>query len=400
MNSRERFKKICSFERPNDIFTFGLFCWNETYDRWLEEGMPVRNMENVKEVNSLFLGQQGQNEAIAPNGAIQGLGKNLNPPWAPPLVPLYDVELVKDEGDYIQLIEADGALVRRRKGDFESMPQYLRYPVTDKKSWDEYKKRLDPSSQERFPEDWDIMSDEGMMWPIKPEHVGKKWSERDFPLGMFAYSLCGMPRNYMGLENFSYAMFEDMDLILEMLDWQSYLAYELLKKVFDAGVELEWTWVWEDLCFNTGPLVNPKFVKEFMIPRYRKVIDLMHSNGVDAIILDCDGNLDELLPLWLDAGINATYPLECASGMDARHVRKKFGKDLIMFGNIDKRSLAKGKAEIDIEVAKAKELLAMGGYFPGCDHHVPPDVPYENMKYFMNELYKLSDYPELRRIIV
>jgi len=400
MTTRERFKEICKFERPNDIFTFGLFCWNETYDRWMKEGMPVKNMENVKEINMLFLGHENQNEAIAPNGAIQGLGKNLNPPWAPPLIPLFDIEVLKDDGEHIELIEKDGSHVRRRKGDFESMPQYLGYPVTDRKSWEAYKKRLDPASPERFPEGWDIMTDDKMMWPLKPEHEGKSWEERDFVMGMFAYSLCGMPRNYMGLENFSFAVFEDIRLIEDMLDWQTHLAYELLKKVFAAGIKLEWVWVWEDICFNKGPLITPKFFKEFMSPRYKKVIELLHDNGVDAIIVDSDGNIDELMPLWVDVGINATYPLECAAGNDARVLRKKFGKNLIMFGNIDKIALAAGKTAIDDEITKTKELIAESGFFPGCDHHVPPEVSYDNIKYFFNESYKLSDYPELKKKII
>ncbi len=400
MNARERFKKICRFERPNDFFTFGLFCWNDTYDRWLKEGMPVINMENVKEANMYFLGYENQNETIRPNGAIQGLGKNMNPPWAPPLEPLFEIEMLKDDGTYIELIEKDGSTVRRRKGDFISMPQYIKYPVTDRKSWEMFKKRLDPSTPARFPEGWDIMSDKNMNWPVKPEHNGKKWEERDFPLGMFSYSLCGMPRNYMGLENFSYAIYEDIKLLEDMMDWQTYFAYELLKKVFDSGLKLEWVWVWEDICYNKGPLISPKFFREFMTPRYKKITELLHSNGVDAIILDSDGNLDELMPLWIDAGINATYPLECASGMDARIYRKKFGKNLIMFGNIDKRALAGSKSDIDREIAKTKELIANGGFFPGCDHHIPPEVSFENIKYFFNELYKLSDYPELRKEIV
>jgi hypothetical protein len=61
--------------------------------------------------------------------------------------------------------------------------------------------------------------------------------------------------------------------------------------------------------------------------------------------------------------------------------------------------LAKGKAEIDGEVAKIKALLKVGGYFPACDHHIPPDVPYQNIVYFLNEVRQLSAYPATRREI-
>jgi uroporphyrinogen decarboxylase len=78
--------------------------------------------------------------------------------------------------------------------------------------------------------------------------------------------------------------------------------------------------------------------------------------------------------------------LECAAGMDGRKVRKRFGKDLIIIGNIDKRALAKGKTEIDQELAKVRELLGYGGFFPNVDHHIPPDVPYENIRYLFEQI--------------
>jgi uroporphyrinogen decarboxylase len=90
-------------------------------------------------------------------------------------------------------------------------------------------------------------------------------------------------------------------------------------------------------------MTSPKFVKEFLTPRYRKNSDLLRSNGVELIVMDCDGNVEELLPIWIECGIDGIYPLECASGMDAIKVREKFGKDVVIIGNIDKRALAAGK---------------------------------------------------------
>ena len=44
-----------------------------------------------------------------------------------------------------------------------------------------------------------------------------------------------------------------------------------------------------------------------MAPRYRKIADLLRDNEVTAIIVDSDGNIEELIPIWLDCGINAIY---------------------------------------------------------------------------------------------
>jgi uroporphyrinogen decarboxylase len=400
MVARERFIEISNFERKNDPSFFGIFAWTEALKRWVKEGMPVKNLENMKEINMHLLGYQDQVfEAIIPNAAVMGMGPLMNPPWVPPLDPLFQVKIVKDEGETVVQVDYDGSVVRRKKNDTESMPQWLEYPVKDKKSWEEYKRRLDPFSSGRWPEGWDIMTDDKLNWPIKKGQEGKSFEERDFALGMLCLSLYGMPRNYMGLENFSIATKENLKLVEEMIEWQTYLSYEMIKKVFASGITIDWVWVWEDMAFNKGSLISPSFVKKYMAPRYKKITSLLQQHGVTAIILDSDGNTEELIPIWLDCGINAHYPFERASNMDAIKLRKKYGKNLIIVGNVDKRNLAKGKNEIDFEVERIKTLIKEGGFFPGCDHHIPPDVSYENIVYFLNEVHKLSDYEETRRII-
>lgn len=399
MTPRDRFKTICSFERTNDPYLYPFGTWNAALDRWVAEGMPVDDLSNMKQVNMHLLGRQDQVEAVPPKGALFGIGKCNNPPWVVAIDPIFDRKVLNDEAEHVTQVDYDGTIVKRRKERDASIPQILEYPVKDHDSWDTYKKRLDPFSPGRWIDGWDVMTDDKMGWPVKPGQVNCSWEERDFPLGMKLLSVYGNPRNYMGLEGISIAIYDDPKLVEEMMEHQAWLAYEMAKKVFDAGITLEWVWIWEDMCFNKGPLVSPSWVKRNMVPRYRKVVDLLLENNVDVLILDCDGNIDELLPIWVDCGINGSFPLECASGMDARKVRKKFGKNVVLFGNIDKRALAKGKREIDEELEKVRELLAYGGYFPGVDHQIPPDVPYENIVYMINEIRNMSDYPETRRTI-
>jgi uroporphyrinogen decarboxylase len=386
----ERFKRICRFEAVDVPFIWSAASWNEALDRWRSEGMPVEDLSNMKQVNLHFLGWEQQHEGIPVPGAIFGMGKCGNPPWVVAVHPIFERKVLQEDAEHVVEVDYDGTVVKRRKERDDTIPQVLEYPVKDRTSWHEFKKRLDPHSPGRWPEDWMLMREQRMGWPIRPGQEGASWEQRDFPLGMNLLSVYGNPRNYMGLEGISIAVYEDRKLVEEMMDHQAWMAYQIARKVFDAGVTLEWVWIWEDMCFNKGPMVSPEFVKKVMVPRYRKVVDLLRDNGVEALILDCDGNIEELLPIWVDCGINATYPLECAAGMDARKVRKRFGKDLIIIGNIDKRALAKGKREIDEELDKVRELLRHGGYFPNVDHHIPPDVPYENAKYLFDEIKRMG----------
>ena len=72
-------------------------------------------------------------------------------------------------------------------------------------------------------------------------------------------------------------------------------------------------------------------------------------------------------------------------------MRKKFGKNLIIIGGIDKRTLAKSKTGIKKEVEKkVGTLLKNGGYFPSIDHSVPSDVPLKNYLYYLEIVRKLG----------
>lgn len=113
--------------------------------------------------------------------------------------------------------------------------------------------------------------------------------------------------------------------------------------------------------------------------------------------MDSDGNIDELIPIWLkECGVNFPWPLEVAAGMDAAALRKKYGKDLILSSNIDKRVFAKGKEAIREEVmSKVPYLVETGGYFPGLDHLIPPDIFFENFRYFIDLLREIGELEKL-----
>ncbi len=53
-----------------------------------------------------------------------------------------------------------------------------------------------------------------------------------------------------------------------------------------------------------------------------------------------------------------------------------------MIGGIDKRTLARGREAIDRELATKLPLTSEGGYLPTVDHGIPPDVSWDNWRYY------------------
>jgi uroporphyrinogen decarboxylase len=131
-------------------------------------------------------------------------------------------------------------------------------------------------------------------------------------------------------------------------------------------------------------LVSPKIVEELMVPRYKRITDALRKHNIDVNLLDCDGRIYELVPLWLKGGINCMFPIE-ALHTDAVKLRKEYGKDLLLVGGVDKIELAKGKEATDRELERLRPLMEDGGYIPTVDHRVPPDVSFENYLYYLEK---------------
>ena len=148
--------------------------------------------------------------------------------------------------------------------------------------------------------------------------------------------------------------------------------------------------MWEDMCYNAGPLLGPEPFKKYLVPHYKRITSLLRKHGVDVIWLDCDGCIDLLMPLWLEAGVNCMFPVEIGTwGADPVRYRKQYGKDLLMMGGFDKHILAQGKPQIEKEIHRLTPLVEEGGFIGFCDHRVPPDVPLENYVFYLETVRRV-----------
>jgi len=290
--------------------------------------------------------------------------------------PPFEYKVLEENERHQIAINEEGIKIKIMKDSPDSMPQWLEYPVRDKKTWEDFKKRLNPYSPERYPSNW--------------EELKKQLNERDYPLGIRAGSFYGFLRDWIGVENLSMMFYDNPKLIEEMEEYLEWFYIETIKKAI-TEVKFDFAFIWEDMCFNKGSLISPQLFRKFLLPHYKKITDFLRKHGIDIIEVDSDGNLNELIPLWLEGGVNAVFPLEVAAGNDAVTLRKKYGKDLILFGNIDKRALSKGKKEIKEEIMrKVPYLISTGGYFPHVDHDILPDVSWDNVQYYLEVLRSLT----------
>jgi len=85
----------------------------------------------------------------------------------------------------------------------------------------------------------------------------------------------------------------------------------------------------------------------------------------------------------MEGGVTGMAPMEVVA------LREAFPR-LQLWGGIDKRKIAAGKAAIDRELAsKGPAVLGAGGYIPCYDRGVPPDMSWEDFSYYRERLTEL-----------
>jgi uroporphyrinogen decarboxylase len=293
------------------------------------------------------------------------------------LLPSFEWKVLEDRGDHELAQQGDGVVVLRKKY-MGSIPHHHSHLLVDRESWRKhYKPRLDPSNPARYPQDWAAALAE---WQDPNRtHVSVAWGG----------SLYGWLRDWMGMENISMVVYDDPAWFGEMVETLGDCTFTVLSEALRRGARFEGCSMWEDMCYSGGPLLSPQHFKEYLVPQYRRITDLLRRHGCDVIWVDCDGKIDDLLPLWLEAGVNCMFPIEIGTwGADPIAYRRQYGRDLLIMGGFDKHVLAQDRRAIEREVHRLTPLVEEGGFIGFADHRVPPDVPYENYLHYLRTVRK------------
>lgn len=356
MNDRERFHATMRYEsKDRHVFAKPWLGFPETLERWEREGMQSGDIDRWNTDQWHWIGH-----------------------WFFPHPP-FEHEVLEDDGRHILYVNHEGILMRELKVNrLGSMPQFVRFPVETVEDFRKFaKERLQPDVGARIGGDWVKTLKDLRAQPATFFCIADRWG------GFF-----GPLRNLMGVENLCMAFYTEPALVEEMMDTIADFVIAQVGVILDH-IELDVFGLWEDMAYNHGPLIGPDHVRQFMLPRYKRVVEYVKSRGVPWVCLDSDGQVDSLIPIWVDAGIDLLYPFEVAAGMDVVAVRREYGKDLRLYGGLDKRPLVEGPKAIDKEIERILPLLEDGGYIPNIDHSIPPDVSWSHMSYFVEKMHEV-----------
>lgn len=350
MTLRERFSRVMHYQSVDQLPNFEFGYWHETLNRWREHGLPEWVVDEKTAYQ--YFGIEAYHVA----------------PVSPSLMPVCEPETLEESDEYIVARDNLGIVSKINKMGDQSIPHFLEFPIKDRETWQPYKAMLE-NMEGRYPEDWDA---------LVPAYAG-----RDYPLGIFFGSMIGVPRNLIGFENIAMMVHLDRELLEEIVETFCQCTLRTLERALQ-DLSFDFAAGWEDICFNSGPIVGAAFMLEVVGPRYRKIADLLNLHGVDIIQTDCDGNLTHILPAFLDNGINTMFPVEVHGGTDPVPLRRQYGKRLRFWGGVDKMIFLKDKAAVDAELERLRPVVEEGGFIPTVDHRVQSDADLDLYKHYLD----------------
>jgi uroporphyrinogen-III decarboxylase len=287
----------------------------------------------------------------------------------------YPTEVIEETEDYILSRDGLGRTMKLSKGA-ATLPLPMDYPVSNMDDWLKFKPFYE-FSEARFGKDW--------------EATARRHLEAGRVVCVSIPGGFDEPRQLMGVGSLCVAYYEQPELVHDILNTIGDTAFRVLDRV-SATVQVDLLSVHEDMAGKDGPLAGPKQVDEFIKPYYRRIWDMLADRGARLFDQDSDGNLNAVIPVFLEAGLNCMHPMEPAANMDIVKIREKYGKKLAFYGGIDKHVLRRSQEEIVAELeCKIPPMVATGGCVLALDHRVPNGTPLENYKFYIEKVWEIID---------
>ncbi|NLL82661.1 MAG: hypothetical protein GX230_00265 [Lentisphaerae bacterium] len=366
MTARQRELTTLTFGTPDVVPLSPGWGRKSTRSHWHATGLPVS-------VDPVDIPEHAYRQA---GGILPWPAPRL---WLSPnerMIPQFEEKIIEERGDTrvvqdwkgnVCEISSEFSLEYLRDAiDFVTR-RWIRCPVESRADWEAMKKRYDPTTPERI----DTATFAAVAAdPDRPNFLQYHFSGPFWQL-----------REWLGFENLCVAFYDEPDMVRDMLNfWGDYIA-ELLKRTI-AVLKPDSVHISEDMAYKAHPMIGPDMCREFLLPVWKRWGEVIRGAGITLYGCDSDGYIGDLIPLWIEAGINFCDPIEVAAHNDIADFRRRFGRDMAYVGGVDKRAIARGGKAIENEINRLRPVIDDGGFIPSCDHGVPPDVSWPNFVYY------------------
>ncbi|MFH1746983.1 MAG: uroporphyrinogen decarboxylase family protein [Planctomycetota bacterium] len=221
-------------------------------------------------------------------------------------------------------------------------------------------------------------------WPAKNEidFTPVEQATRLLPDGMrllgFSGGVLEFAMDLIGMERFMFATYDSPALIEGVVDRVGQIIYDVFANYcqMDSVCAL---WLGDDLGSKNGLLVSPDVLNTYIVPWYRRFVELAHQHDRPFLLHTC-GKTDAIMPVLInEVGIDAKHSFEDAIEPVEQFI-DTWSTKVATLGGVDVNLLSLGdEAAIRTRVQTILNHAAPhGGYALGSGNSIPNYVPPEN----------------------
>ena len=198
------------------------------------------------------------------------------------------------------------------------------------------------------------------------------------PEGMKAYGGCGYgifesAQDLVGYENLCLMQYLDPELFADLFakigDLYETLWRRMVKEYSDIFVFFR---MGDDLGHRTSTMLESDTIRQFILPHYKRIIDIVHSGNKKFLLHSC-GNIFDLMPDILALGIDAKHSNEDQIAPFTEWI-ERYGNTIGLFGGFDMNELILNDYNYVLDKVKREAALFRAmtkGYGAGSGNSIP-----------------------------
>ena len=198
----------------------------------------------------------------------------------------------------------------------------------------------------------------------------------------------------LGLQTFSTAVYDAPKEVARILDAATECCRIHAQVYADHHLSFAYQ-VSGDIAYKGGTMFSPDFLNREYVPRLARQLEPLKEAGIK-VVYHSDGDVTGIIDGLIEAGVDALNPIETTAGMDLAAIKKRYGRNLVLVGNVDANLMTIGTPqEVEEDVKRCIRDAAPGGglFIDTGAGELMPWFPIANIEAMCSAVQRYGKYP-------